>query len=290
MTTKALREIHGQRAAVAFTAITAFGAAEALRAQQFDYSADLFPEDAGWRISQIVCAPDLWLEGGWFHQHVELCDGYPPPGGQTASYRRSMDDVLGIQSMYIEWRVVTDAPRAEIPWGGGAALSVTNNLAAYIVFVTADHAKLFRNSNLPVVFVDLEPGVPHTHRLELLTSGLYVWSIDSRIVDFGEPEGALTCCAPEIVWRAKAAWVGNTTSWDYIRYGALRETAPGDANCDGAINLFDIDPFVMALFDPVAFNTATPDCSLRSADLNGDLHVNFFDIDPFVECLLGACP
>ncbi len=62
---------------------------------------------------------------------------------------------------------------------------------------------------------------------------------------------------------------------------------PGDVNCDGAINAFDIDPFVLALTDPDGYAAAYLDCTLYNADVNLDGEVNAFDIDPFVELLTG---
>jgi hypothetical protein len=63
----------------------------------------------------------------------------------------------------------------------------------------------------------------------------------------------------------------------------------GDANCDGRLDFFDIDPFVLALFDLPAYQAAFPACA-GNADVNGDGGVNFFDIDPFVQCVMGGCP
>jgi hypothetical protein len=60
---------------------------------------------------------------------------------------------------------------------------------------------------------------------------------------------------------------------------------PGDTNCDGAVNAFDIDPFVLALTDPVAYGVAQPVCNILTADCNDDGEVNAFDIDPFVMLL-----
>ncbi len=62
---------------------------------------------------------------------------------------------------------------------------------------------------------------------------------------------------------------------------------PGDLTCDGQINAFDIDPFVLALTDPAGYALAYPDCDAGLADINGDGSVNVFDIDPFVELLAG---
>jgi hypothetical protein len=64
--------------------------------------------------------------------------------------------------------------------------------------------------------------------------------------------------------------------------------APGDTNCDGAVDFFDIDPFVTMLVDPAAYAVEVSYCEPRCVgDLNGDGAVNFFDIDPFVTLLVG---
>lgn len=62
--------------------------------------------------------------------------------------------------------------------------------------------------------------------------------------------------------------------------------ADGDLNCDGLVNFFDIDPFVVALITPDVYPTLYPGCNLLNADMNGDARVNFFDIDPFVARLI----
>jgi hypothetical protein len=64
----------------------------------------------------------------------------------------------------------------------------------------------------------------------------------------------------------------------------------GDLNCDGAINGYDIDPFVLALTsapDFAAYYAVYPGCDGMLADCSGDGGVNGFDIDPFVQLLTG---
>ena len=61
----------------------------------------------------------------------------------------------------------------------------------------------------------------------------------------------------------------------------------GDLNCDGVVNAFDIDPFVLALTDPDGYAAAFPDCDITRADINGDGVIDAFDIDPFVDLLTG---
>jgi hypothetical protein len=60
---------------------------------------------------------------------------------------------------------------------------------------------------------------------------------------------------------------------------------PGDVNCDGAVDAFDIDPFVLALTDPAGYAAKFPNCTIVNADCNGDGTVDAFDIDPFVKLL-----
>lgn len=73
--------------------------------------------------------------------------------------------------------------------------------------------------------------------------------------------------------------------------GLPDESLPADMNCDGLINSFDIDGFVLALSNPAAYAATYPDCNINNADVNGDGLVNSFDIDPFVVCLASnGCP
>lgn len=71
-------------------------------------------------------------------------------------------------------------------------------------------------------------------------------------------------------------------------------TAParcaGDMNCDGLLNNFDIDPFVLVLTEPELYSQLYPDCDIRNGDVNEDGLLNNFDIDAFVEHLGQPCP
>lgn len=61
----------------------------------------------------------------------------------------------------------------------------------------------------------------------------------------------------------------------------------GDMNCDGVVDVFDIDPFVVALWGPQFWDN--PDCARDRADTNGDGGVDFFDIDPFIVLMGTYC-
>jgi probable HAF family extracellular repeat protein len=61
----------------------------------------------------------------------------------------------------------------------------------------------------------------------------------------------------------------------------------GDMNCDGALDAFDIEPFILALVDPGSYPAQYPNCNLNLADVNDDGAVDAFDIEPFIQLLVG---
>jgi hypothetical protein len=63
---------------------------------------------------------------------------------------------------------------------------------------------------------------------------------------------------------------------------------PGDLGCDGVVDFADINPFVLAISDPVAYQAACPNCNYLNGDCNGDGSVDFDDINPFVAILSGG--
>lgn len=80
---------------------------------------------------------------------------------------------------------------------------------------------------------------------------------------------------------------GNAPVIDIGAYEWI-STLRGDMNCDGFVNNFDIDPFVLALTGASAYEAAYPDCNIENGDINGDGLVNNFDIDAFVAMLSGG--
>ncbi|MCZ6699062.1 MAG: esterase-like activity of phytase family protein [Planctomycetota bacterium] len=68
--------------------------------------------------------------------------------------------------------------------------------------------------------------------------------------------------------------------------------APGNTNCDFAIDGLDVAAFTFALIDPIGHAAAFPECDAACvADVNQDGDVNVGDVDDLVACLLSAvCP
>jgi hypothetical protein len=101
---------------------------------------------------------------------------------------------------------------------------------------------------------------------------------------------AMTVAGPCDVWGVGSTYYDSGESRTLAQRLLGSAATPADLNCDGLINFFDIDPFILALFDPTAYAASFPACDIAAADTNGDAAVNFFDIDPFVACLFAACP
>jgi hypothetical protein len=78
----------------------------------------------------------------------------------------------------------------------------------------------------------------------------------------------------------------DETFHDYLSVAVSTTVVPGDMNCDGQVSFADINPFVLALTDPVAWQAMYP-CSILNGDINEDGLVNFRDINPFVALLVG---
>ncbi|TWT45129.1 hypothetical protein RAS1_15510 [Phycisphaerae bacterium RAS1] len=65
------------------------------------------------------------------------------------------------------------------------------------------------------------------------------------------------------------------------------EQVLGDLNCDGVVNVLDINPFVLALSDPAAYALQHPGCNILNGDIDGDGMLTVLDINPFVKLLAG---
>jgi hypothetical protein len=70
------------------------------------------------------------------------------------------------------------------------------------------------------------------------------------------------------------------------------EPIRGDANCDGVVDVNDIDAFVTALIDSGRYALEHLLCDWECNNgINRDGSVDFNDIDGFIECLIdGGCP
>ncbi len=255
-------------------------------AEVVSYEATAFPETQGWDRSTF-CTPTRWLDGGYLFQQLDApgeCG--PGPGGDRDTYSRSLSEFDGAETFFVEWRVQTDGENSEFVGQAPVVLSCASfGSVNYIFTIARDLAKLNRDNLLPIVFVEIAPGVSHTHRLELFGDALYVWYIDGEVVDSGIPEGPYPSFFPAIAFRGRSWWLPNETRWEYVRWGTISAPASGDFDSDGVVDQTDIYFFVDCLLGP-DYDASGPGCAW--CDMNQDGVSNGKDIPLFVDAMLGA--
>jgi hypothetical protein len=69
-------------------------------------------------------------------------------------------------------------------------------------------------------------------------------------------------------------------------WGMVAPSYPvGDLDCSGAVGFGDINPFILALTNPSAYEVAFPLCDAGLADVDGSGACDFGDINPFIQLL-----
>jgi hypothetical protein len=130
------------------------------------------------------------------------------------------------------------------------------------------------NLDAPPRFVDFQAGDFHL-------------ASDSPCIDGGDPALGPGTGRTDFEGQLRI-WDGDGDGTSRVDMGADEFGAPslGDLNCDGEINAFDIEPFILALTDPGSYGLAYPGCDHRAADVNRDGAVDAFDVEPFIGRLL----
>ncbi len=254
------------------------------RAQVFtsEFFSDPVSED--WALVLQDCAPQTWNNEGWYHQQLDL-DACPPASWGRDVYRRSLETQNGEAQFFTEFRVKTDGNRSEIPYGGPIVLVLGNSFGVtYHLTVSRDLVQFFRDADLPIWFIEIEPHVPHTFRIELYPE-VYAFYIDAYLIDEGVPEGPFPAQNSRITWQGNAQYMSCENAWDFIRYGRTPVDASGDYDSDGAVAQDDFYYFQECLtnerlgINGGPDNDAGPGC--RFADLDSDADVDLLDFAEF---------
>jgi hypothetical protein len=85
--------------------------------------------------------------------------------------------------------------------------------------------------------------------------------------------------------------VDGKASARIARWGCVPNGLYGDLNCDGTVDLGDVNPFVQYLSNFAAWQAAYPLCHALNGDINADGTYgqwSFGDINPFIELLIGG--
>jgi hypothetical protein len=265
-----------KRDTLRLVAVLLVGASQGAIGEVATYEGDSFPDEDGWDAIQVFCDPDLLIETGGFRATVELCDPYPPPGGKEATYRVHQPSMDNSVRFFAEWRFESTAEATELPWGGGGNLGLGDDGAANYTFAFGlDEGNMNRGNIFGLSTVNYEAGVPHVFRLEHYEAEQYIWYVDGEVVDSGVPEAFFPDTDFRIVWRTKAAWLPNTTWWDYIRFGDIPTDASGDFDSDGHIDLRDWRYFVECV-ERTGITPDDPGCRWADMDADGDVDLADF--------------
>ncbi len=257
-------------------------------AQVVSYEGTSLPQAAipPWEHNPGFYPGDIWAEDGWFFQHCEIAVPGPPEEGEQDFFFRLLPEMAGFPMWFLEWRMFTNGPEnfsASAP-SGISASGFSGVL--YHFTIAEDQVRLIRDSQLPLVFADIAPGVRHVFRLELASQGgqdSYAFYIDGELIDAGVAEGPYPVTSSRVTWGARASLEDSVTSWDYVRYGSLPAPASGDFDSDGDVDETDTYFFVDCLLGPGA---SWPGCTW--AEMNGDDVADGKDIPLFVDAMLAS--
>lgn len=100
------------------------------------------------------------------------------------------------------------------------------------------------------------------------------WNVSSGFIHVGS-----------LMTLADAVLATETTLRTVLAYMDGQRQLTGDLNCDGVVDLRDINAFVLILANPAQWQLTHPRCPARNGDINTDGRVCFDDINPFVELL-----
>jgi hypothetical protein len=259
---------------------TVFLVAGVANAQVATYEGDVFPEVEHW-LRVGTSDADRTIVDGSLVIAVDLGVWEPLPGGEQDFYKRWISEFEGAP-FFVEWRCMSDAPRSEILGVGGSFINATGSVPpSYHFTITQDQVRLWRDNFIPMIYVDLEPGVFHTYRVEAYGGVLYVLYIDGIEIDSGVPEGVFPNADARIIWGASMWNTPSTNHWDYVRYGTIPQAGSGDYDSDGDVDSDDLYFFQDCLLGPDA---AGPGC--QWADMNADGTADAKDIRLFADALL----
>jgi hypothetical protein len=243
------------------------------------------PVSEGWELTVHYCEPQTWNEAGWYYQQLDLEACPPGPGGGRDVYRRSLEPFNGAAQFFLEFRLQTNGDRSEIAGGAPTVVAMGNSFGIiYHVTVARDLVKFIGHFDRPGSFIEIEPGVPHTYRIELYPDW-YAFCIDGHVADEGVPDGPFTAFDSEIPWQGESWYLPCENAWDYIRYGVIPVDGSGDYDSNGSLTLDDFY-FVHECLtnERPGINggpgqDAGPGC--RFADFDSDTDVDLLDIAEF---------
>jgi hypothetical protein len=252
----------------------------------YEASFNLFPERVGMGWTRIIqpYQSDRWLSNGWLVQYSEQVQGKFLEEEQDA-YRRNFPEQAGLPTWFLQFRVITDTPPVYSDVGPAAIAASGTSGVNYHFTIGDSQFRFLRNVDPSQLYVDIQPGVPHTYRLELRGVQSYTLWIDSIIIESDVPAGPYPVTSSFVTFRGQASAPVNTTMWRYVRFGRIPIDGSGDYDSNGMVDQTDLFYFVDCLLGP-DYDASGP--SSKWADMNKDGVANGADVQAFVSAMVGS--
>ncbi len=248
------------------------------------YEGDQYPEDMGFERVGTFDA-DRFLVDGDLVIHVDLGVWGPLPGGEVDAYKLVLSGFVG-QSFFVEWRCQSDAPNSEIPGTGGSILNAVGGNVINHFTITEDRIRIWRGNSVPLMFLDIKPGVFHTYRMEIYEDRAYIYFVDGQIVDAGFTLSSFPSEDARIIWGSKMWFDESTNWWDYVRFGTIPQDFSGDFDSDSDVDVDDFRYFAECAAGSGPGVDAGPGC--RWADMDADADVDLHDFALFQLAFTGG--
>ena len=175
--------------------------------------------------------------------------------------------------------------------GGGAIFAPigSDTIKNCIFWANTPDQLAFENTPPPVRYSLVQGGWPGRGNIDIdprfvdLAKGDLHLLPDSPAIDAGGPNfvpipGETDIDDQKRIWNARVDMGAD-------EFGSF---VFGDLNCNGSFDALDIEPFIVALFEPAAYPGRYPDCEILLGDINGDQAVDALDIELFIDLLFGT--
>ncbi|RJP39315.1 MAG: hypothetical protein C4547_03655 [Phycisphaerales bacterium] len=153
------------------------------------------------------------------------CEVFDPKlcAGEDEYYRWELDDFAGASRFMLEWSVITDGPRSEIPdVAPSSCVAAGQRGIWYHTTVARDQASFLIDVRHPFWY-ELQPNMTHRFRVDIFGEYWYEWSVDGEVRVAARPEGQYPTADSFIIWGARAACVDSLSAYDFVRFGIPEE-------------------------------------------------------------------
>ncbi len=238
--------------------------------------------------AEALYAWNLDTNPGWNISGGQWAFGHPTgAGGSTHGYPDPNNGATGINV----YGVNLNGDYSTTPAGPYYVQLGPVDLSATVADVSLRFKRWLNSDYQPYAYATIEASVNGSYWINVWSNGTdeiaeSAWS--AQQVDLSAVAiGVETCYIRWGYQVASGAWAYSGWNLDDVEIWGVATPPPnpGDLDCDGDVDFDDINPFVLALSDPAAYQAQFPGCLWLNGDCDGDGDVDFDDINVFVALL-----